>query len=210
MDHEFTSGRFSVKNPEYTMGKKTKGNYGRDTWTGKFDIEELRSKAELLKPHKDNYEALKEYGIDIEKQSSTPGPKVGEVRTINGRQYRFNQNHRWERVSDGFTGEVILTDREQEVAKELNLTPPEFMKLRKNIDIDGLHLTDEQRAVVAHNPEYNKGIKEVKGLVNIPLSKYEKCKAAALLGIAIQKYEELKQDPLPKTGMPAQGEEGMP
>jgi len=54
MDTEFTGGRFFEKNPEYALGEQTTGQYGMKIWKGDFNIEELREKAGLFKPHKDN------------------------------------------------------------------------------------------------------------------------------------------------------------
>jgi predicted RNA methylase len=191
MDTEFTGGRFFEKNPEYALGEQTTGQYGMKIWKGDFNIEELREKAGLLKPHKDNYDALKEFGIDIQKQEKE-SPKLGEVKTINGVQYRFNKNHRWERINSQTDGFVLTAD-EQEIADELGLKPHEFMKLRNNITVDGLHLTDKQREVLEPYRGH-KTTAELKGLTNIPLSKLQKCKDAALLGLAIQEYEHLKEN----------------
>ncbi len=195
MDHEFTSGRFFEKNPEYTMGIETKGNFGRSIWKGEFNIEELREKAGLLKPHRDNYDALKEFGIDITREDGRPAPKVGEVRVINGRQYLFNKNHRWERISDDSNVYEALNEDEQKVADELGINAGEFQKIRKNIILEGIHLTDEQRNVFKIPGTYDHTYYELESLVNIPLGKLEKCRKAALIGLAIQEYERMKRDP---------------
>lgn len=195
MDHEFTSGRFFDQNPEFSMGTETKGNFGRSIWKGEFNIDELREKAGLLKPHKDNYDALKEFGIDITRKDGNPEPKEGEIRVINGRQYMFNKNHRWERISEKETTNITLNEEEQKVADELGINTGEFLKIRNNMVMEGIHLTDSQRSVVRGTYGMDITMQELSSLVNIPLGKLEKCRQAALIGLAIQEYEKMKRTP---------------
>lgn len=94
IDAEFVAGNYFENNPQYALGRKTKGNFDRDIWVGELVESELREVGDILKNYVDILP-------DDFKAGELPTPQVGDTKVINGRTYRLNANHRWERVRDG-------------------------------------------------------------------------------------------------------------
>jgi SNF2 family DNA or RNA helicase/uncharacterized protein YqiB (DUF1249 family) len=96
LDNDFISGKYFEKNPQYALGKESTGQFGQKIWQGDLKIPELNGMMDMLKRDKDDYVAL---GI-TSMPSNEEELHVGDMKQINGRNYRLNENHRWERINE--------------------------------------------------------------------------------------------------------------
>ncbi|HEX2868712.1 MAG TPA: SNF2-related protein [Ignavibacteriales bacterium] len=127
LDADFVSGKYFENNPAYALGTKTRGQFESQTvWKGEVTKEALDAVGSMLKDYPDDYSSL---GIDIkpiEAQELHPG----DIKVINGRSYRLNENHRWERVEDETKAELEVPD---EIKEKLGVNNyAEFDALRQD------------------------------------------------------------------------------
>lgn len=103
LDADFVTGNFFSNNREYLLGKPRKNQWGDYIWEGEVTDKDLEKAGEFLKTDADDYNQL---GINYNKFPDRE-LQTGDVKELNGRFYRLNENHRWERL----TGEQMDTEQ---------------------------------------------------------------------------------------------------
>jgi len=118
LDHEFVGGTYFEKNPQYALGTKVDGLFGTKVWEGELNIDELDGMRALLKKEKDDYSQVFD-DVELTPVSRTE-LHVGDIKNLNGRIYRLNENHRWERIMDEQLEEY--TDMPEETKEKLGIS----------------------------------------------------------------------------------------
>ncbi|MCA0388487.1 MAG: DEAD/DEAH box helicase family protein [Bacteroidetes bacterium] len=188
MNADFVSGNYFEKNPELALGEKSTGNFGRTAQKGHLNYEELHAAGELLKGEAPDYSELVDYGINVSNLEEN-SPKVGDVISQNGRRYRFNENHRWERADDQSSQtDLFLSDREKEAIEKLGMKPDEFLRLKENLIEEGIEVSHEVRMIIG-----GQGAQiiddELKEFSTVPVTLREKLECAIAIGMTIKHFK---------------------
>ncbi|MGE5681607.1 MAG: Eco57I restriction-modification methylase domain-containing protein, partial [Bacillota bacterium] len=180
LDAEFIAGKYYENNPQYAIGEKTRGQFESQTvWKGNVRREDLDQVGEILKDNQDDYSSL---GIDIAPVPETQ-LNVGDIKQVNGRTYRLNENHRWERVSEEEQKEIEVSDEVKTMLGIKNYA--EFEALRQDT-ARVIELTRDQIKLL-ENPLWNKELElhEVQGDY-----KNEMLKRAVIIGLEIKQFRQ--------------------
>ena len=180
LDAEFISGKYFANNPQYTLGKIRKGQFeGQFYWTGDVTKQELEEVASILKTEPTDYSTL---GIDFAIKGK-PELHVGDTKTLNGRLYRLNENHRWERVTDDDMKNMPL---DQELQDKLGIkTVGELCQLKNDVSLK-LALTRDQLELL-DDPILTKELRLNKNKGDY---RNEMLKRATLIGLEIAQFRK--------------------
>jgi hypothetical protein len=182
LDPEFINGTFFAKNPEYVHGEETTGQWGRKFWKGDLTSEELEETGDLIKNFEPDYSILGDIGLKVQEEREL---HVGDVITRNGRMYKLNENHRWERLEAGAEKEIYLPE---ELQKLLGIkTIYELRELRNDVSVQ-LELSRDQLKALDIGLEG-----ELEYYTSSNIQKSEMLKRAALLGLAIKEFQTKMQ-----------------
>lgn len=183
LDDQFINGNFFEKNPEYVLGEEKTAKFGQKIWTGDITENDLRRVGELLKPDADDYSVLGDLNIKIPDE---PELYVGMVITRNGRMYRLNENHRWERISEEDAAREQLSEELQEAFgvrtySELN-------------ELDRMTMTREQLGLLSYDLQ-----KELSKYESSNPQRSEMLKHGVLIGLEIKKFQKQVQEGVSET-----------
>ncbi len=96
-DESFVNGGYyEGEGAKHIWGEKDTGRWGAMIVKGKIGEAQMKEALDEEAPNQPSYEKLVEGAANVERKH-----QVGDVIFVNGRQYRLNENHRWERVGDG-------------------------------------------------------------------------------------------------------------
>jgi hypothetical protein len=157
-DHNFVGGGYFAENPEHilgTVGAKKRGD--RETLSVKGDLN-----AEIMESAPEFAPVVDYAGIEAGDRKQLL--QVGDIRFVNGKRYRLNENHRWELVDEteaeaGATADAEIDPsvygvdsiaeaeaRLEDVGKRVLIGPDELMAYRtlakdvlNNAEIDGFN-----------------------------------------------------------------------
>jgi hypothetical protein len=155
-DHNFVGGGYFAENPEHilgTVGTKKRGD--RETLSVKGDLN-----AEIMESAPEFAPVVDYAGIEAGDRKQLL--QVGDIRFVNGKRYRLNENHRWELVDEAAAEAGAAADAEidpsvygvdsiaeaearlEDVGKRVLISPDELMAYRtlakdvlNNAEIDG-------------------------------------------------------------------------
>lgn len=182
LDADFVAGEFFSKNPEYALGEDATGQFGQKIKKGNITEADLNKAGELIKDFEEDYSVLGDLGIAIKDKREL---HVGDIMVKNGRTYRLNENHRWERLSEEQAQQTVLP-------KELQ----DLFGIKTYAELDELQrdrsrhfeLTREQLKEL--DSDYN----ELDKYLDKNLNKNEYLKQAVILGLAIREFQKGLQD----------------
>lgn len=184
LDADFIAGKFFENNPEFAIGEETFGQFGMKIWKGDLKAEDLARVGELLKPDSDDYNQL---GIDFSKfEDFEKELHVGDLKTINGKTYRLNENHRWERVNDEDLEDVAIP---QEL-KDMGIKNYADY-LAKQQDTAFLYTLNREHLKLIGN---NDLINELANYTGKNEFQEEYLRKAVVLGLAVKKFKIDMQD----------------
>ncbi len=178
LDAEFISGTYFEKHPQYAIGEKKKGQWeGQSIWTGDVSRAQLDEIGQLLKHGEEDYSKL---DIPVT-MPDKPDPRVGDTKSFNGRTYKLNENHRWERVNEA---EYAKEELSKDIQEKLGVkTKAEFQELQNDVSRK-LELTRDQLGLLDIN-----GLgKELDAYNDKNTFRGEMLKRAALLGLEAKKF----------------------
>lgn len=189
LDAEFVGGKYFEKNPQYALGEEATGQFGTKIWKGKLDINELNKMVGMLKMDRDDYSIFE----DLE-QLTAPQPirqpQVGDIKIINGRTYRFNENHRWERVDEEKLNEIReIGDLPEEIKTKLGIENlAQLMEYRN--DVAKLWNLDRDDIAYIGGEFADKVAREISKYTGNSPYRSEILKKAVILGLAIHKFQK--------------------
>ncbi len=178
LNASFINGSYFDKNPEMALGKKDRGKFATQV-VYKGDITEADLQAAGQRISLPSEGQLSELGIEPEVKTEL---HVGDTIVRNGRTYRLNENHRWERVDEE---EVKRQELSQEDQKLFGIkTREEFEQLHSDVSLQ-----------LALNREQLKGLDivyddELQYYNSSNLQKDEMLKRAVILGLAIRDFQK--------------------
>lgn len=181
LDSDFITGNFFKNNPEFTIGTEKRGQFDTKIWTGDCTQEELEAVANLMKFETINIgDAVDSY--------KAPELHVGDLEQINGRVYRLNENHRWERLEDDELKDEnsLIPD---EVKKKLGIKNLAELETLRNDYALQLDLTREQLHLLG-DKELSKGLDQFHSKDQ---DKDEKIRKGVVLGTAIKRFRNKLQ-----------------
>ncbi len=176
---EFINGSYFDNHPDMALGIKDRGQFAtQQIWKGDITSEDLQRAGEKINSSNAN-ENLQKLNINPKQLREL---HVGDIIVRNGRTYRLNENHRWERVNEE---EVNKQELSQDYQKLFGIKTIEELNVLKSDPSLQMDLTRDQLSELRDSFE-----EELKFYVSSNLQKNEMLKRAVILGLAIGDFQK--------------------